>query len=167
MASRIKRPAAKSQMRPLASHGSSPTPISIEELRRIYEEGIPQKLISGIEVRLHPIQIEKLLEGGDVPDALSNIMLKALYQDVTEELNEFALTERKTQSEAMELIRSIDLVCNAVLLDPGIVPYLSLTDRLWIFKLAFYPAEVLSRFRNEPAFDVVGVDKGQSLPQVA
>jgi hypothetical protein len=42
---------------------------------------------------------------------------------------------------------------------------LSLSDRMWIFKLAFMPAEVLSRFRYEPARDVEAMDDEQEQPQ--
>lgn len=138
---------------------------TIEELRRVYDEGITQRLISGIEVQMHPIQIEKLLEAGDIPDTLTSILVKGLYEDVREDLDNFVMEKQDDRAKAVETIRSVDAVCRAVLIDPTIVPYLSLSDRFWLFKLAFMPAEVLSRFRLQSEGNVDVVDESQNVQQ--
>jgi hypothetical protein len=75
------------------------------------------------------------------------------------------------------MIESINYVCKAALLYPKVVDTpkaedeiavteLSLSDRMWIFKLAFMPAEVLSRFRYEPSRDVEdSADGGTDVQQ--
>ena len=145
----------------------TPNQPTIEELRRIYEEGIEQTLISGVTVRMHPVQLDKLLEAGDIPDVLSSLILRALYEDVREEIDSFVMTPQTDKAKAVDVIRSVDAVCRSVLIHPSIVAYLSLTDRLWLFKLAFMPAEVLSRFRHQPAGDVDAVDEGENISQAA
>lgn len=140
---------------------------TIEDLRRVYDEGIEQKLISGLPVRMHPVQIEKLLEAGDVPDMLTNILVKGLYEDVREELDAMVMEKHDDRAAAMDTIKAVDAVCRAALVEPDIVPYLSLTDRFWIFKLAFMPVEVLSRFRLQPQGDVDAVAEGENVSQTA
>lgn len=139
----------------------TPKAPTLDELRRMYEQGLPQTLISGIEVRLRPVTPDKLLRLGRVPDTLAPIMLKGLYEDIHNDLDGFVQTQADDKEAALEMIRAIDVVCEAALVEPDIVPYLSLADRMWIFKLAFMPAEVLSTFRLKPPRDVESAADGE------
>lgn len=140
---------------------------TIEQLRRIHEEGVEQTLLSGIPVMMRPVRIEVLLASGHVPDILTPLMLKGLYENINDDLTDFVAKPRDGKEETLEMLRSVDAVCAASLVDPSIVPYLELPDRMWIFKLAFQPAEVLSSFRLRPEGDVVSVDEGEQVPQAA
>lgn len=147
---------------------------TIEELRRAYEEGIPQRLFSGIEVQMRPVRLDKLLMSGNVPDILTPLVMRGLFpasdaeaDRFPDEINTFIGQKRDKQKEAVDFIRAVDVVCEAALIDPSVVPYLSLSDRLWIFRLAFLPAEVLSRFRLQPQADVVDVGEGDEVRQAA
>lgn len=146
-----------------STNGSGPKLPTIEELRRAYEEGLPQRLLSGIEVKMRPVQADKLLMSGKVPDILTPLVMNMLFppkqaepgpETFPDEIGDYIAKPRDDTKEALEFIRSVDVVCEAALIDPTIVPYLSLGDRLWIFRLAFYPAEVLSTFRLEPTPNV-------------
>lgn len=139
----------------------TPKAPTIDDLRRMYEEGLPQTLISGIEVRMRPVTPDRLLSLGRIPDTLAPIMLKGLYEDIHNDLDKFVQGKPEDKEQTLEMIRAIDTVCEAALLEPDVVPYLSLSDRMWIFKLAFMPAEVLSTFRLQPKRDVATEADGE------
>lgn len=138
---------------------------TIEELKRAYDEGIPQTLISGIEVKMRAVRPDVLLRAGTLPDILTPIVIKSLYEDVSEKLDAYLFTERDEVQETLDMVRGVDAVCAAALIDPSVVPYLDLSDRMWIFKLAFMPAAVLSTFRYEPNRDVEGAPDGKGNEQ--
>lgn len=142
------------------------------EFRRMREEGVPQTLLSGRKVRLRTVTPDRLLRSGKVPDILTPLVTKMLFEDVAnEELNAF-IAPRQQQAQNLEMIESLNIVCQAGMLYPRIVDDpqaedeisiddLSLADRGWVFKLVFQPAEVLSRFRLESLGDVeAGPDGG-------
>jgi hypothetical protein len=154
---------------------TAPAVPTIDELRRAYEEGLPQRLLSGIEVTMRPVRADKLLMGGNMPDILTPLVMRMLFgvqpddvefpDEIEDPVMHYLSKTRAKAAEAVEFVRSVDAVCEAALVDPSIVPYLSLSDRLWIFKLAFIPAEVLSRFRDEPSGDVEAVSDEQGQVQ--
>lgn len=144
---------------------------TIEELRRAYEEGIPQTLLSGIQVKMRPVQPDKLLAAGTVPDILTPLVMRMIFPPpeaevhFPDEVNTFLSQERKKAADTVEFVRAVDVVCAASLVDPSVVPYLPLSDRMWIFKLAFLPVEVLSRFRLKSTRDVGAVPDEQGDEQ--
>lgn len=150
---------------------------SLEELRRAYEEGIPQTLLSGIEVKLRPIQPEMLLELPEVPDMLTELVMGMFFPvkeveenpfpDEEDDVQRFVTKPRDEKQEALEYIRSLNIVCDAVLVDASVRRYLSLNDRVWIFKLAWLPVDVLSTFRLQPESDVEAVSDEQGQSQQA
>lgn len=149
---------------------------TIEELRRAYEEGLPQTLLSGLEVLMRPVQPDRLLMSGKVPDILTPLVMGMMFakeppadetvfpDEVEDPVNAYLNKEREKAQDAIEFIKSVDVVCEAALVEPDIVPYLSLADRLWIFKLAWMPAEVLSTFRLQSKRDVESSDDSAGEP---
>ena len=150
---------------------------TIEELRRAYEEGIPQTLLSGMQVQIRPVRPDKLLMAGKVPDILTPVVMAMLFpkeeeqepfpDEIRDPVNHFLVKERKRADEAVEFIKAVDVVCEAAVVDPAIVPYLSIADRMWIFRLAWMPVEVLSNFRLQPQRDVEAGDDSPGEPQQA
>lgn len=144
-----------------------PTMAAWRKARKERQEGIPQTLISGVEVRMRSVSPDKLLRGGSLPDVLTPLVVRSLYEDVREELDAFTFTQREDAAEALRMIDSVNVVCQEALVWPRIVDDpqnedeisiddLSLSDRMWIFRLAFMPAEVLSSFRYQQEGDVEG-----------
>ncbi len=125
---------------------------SAAEIRRLREQGEPERLLSGITVRMRTVTPDLLLKSGKMPDLLSPLVLKMMFQEVEGyELDDF-LARREQEKDALEVIESINLVCEAALVYPRMVAHptaddeicaedLGLADRGWIFKLAFRPAE--------------------------
>lgn len=140
---------------------------TVEELKRAYDEGELIPLISGIKVQMRSVRPEELLRSGKLPDALSQIVHKSLFKDAREELDAFVFGNSQEDApeeaqdevpqsleQTIEMIKGVDAVCDAALVDPSIRPYLSLSDRMWIYKLALLPAAVLSTFRQQQDGDV-------------
>jgi hypothetical protein len=161
----------------------APLPIklpNLDDLRRAYDEGVPQTLLSGLEVVMRPVKPETLLMSGNIPDILTPLVLEMMFpkpkaEDDTvfpDEVDDnpvsvYLTKERQRAAEVVEFVKSVDAVCEAALIDPSIVPYLSLSDRMWIFRLAFLPAEALKNFRLQPAADVESVPDEQGDAQQA
>lgn len=150
---------------------------TLEELRRAYEEGLPQTLLSGVQVLMRPVQPDKLLMSGKLPDILTPLVMGMMFakekaadetifpDEVDNPIDAYLTKQRQDAKDAIAFIQSVDVVCEAALVDPSIIPYLGLQDRLWIFRLAWMPVEVLSRFRLQPARDVEAGDSGDGEPQ--
>lgn len=146
------------------------------EIRSMREQGVPQTLLSGIKVRMRTVTPDKLLRSGRVPDILTPLVSKMLFESVAnEELDKF-IEPREQVKENLEMIDSLNVVCEAALLYPRIVAEpvaddeimaedLSLADRGWVFKLAFQEAHILRRFRLETTRDVESVPDQQDDTQ--
>lgn len=147
---------------------------TIDELRKAYEEGLEQTLLSGVQVIMRPVRADMLLASGKVPDILRPLIMNMLFpvkkevppDTFPDEVGDYLAQPRDETKETLDFIESVNVVCEAALIDPSIVPYLSLSDRMWVFKLAFMPVAVLSRFRIRPKRDVDTVEgeQGQSQP---
>lgn len=151
---------------------------TIEELKRAYDEGLPQTLLSGLEVQMRPVKPDTLLMSGKVPDILTPLVMGMMFakekedetvfpDEVKDPIMHYLSKEREKAQEAVEFIKSVDVVCEAALVDPSLVPYLSLADRLWIFRLAFMPVEVLATFRHQQTANVETGNDSAGEPQQA
>jgi hypothetical protein len=129
---------------------------------------LPQTLLSGVEVLLHPLQPDKLLMADNLPNPLTQLVLTMLFpppkpdagpetfpdEAPANPVDEFLNQQRERVEEIKEFVESINIVCAAALIDPSVVPYLSMSDRMWLFRLAWMPVEVLRYFRLRPSEDV-------------
>lgn len=157
-------------------NGAAPAPapaekFTIAERRAIFDQGVLHTLPSGVDVLLRPVTPDGLLRAGKVPDTLTPLVIDMLYEkDFTKTnkaLDEFVQTPRDQREDTLKMLESIDAVCEAALVKPEQLPYLTYTDRAYIFRMAFLPAEVLSRFRAKQVRDVESVDEGDQVRQAA
>ena len=144
------------------------------------ERGVLQTLPSGRVVRLRTVTPDRLLRAGKVPDILTPLVIKMIYEEVAnEELDAFLAAKTKI-ADALATVESLRVVCEAGLLDPRVVDAstgsaladdeisiddLTLAERGWIFKLVFQSTEVLQRFRLGQAPDVDAVPDGEGDSQ--
>ncbi len=148
---------------------------TLDELRCIYEEGVHIRTLTGLEIKVRPVQVDRLLMAGKIPDILTPLVMRMMFgkkaddvefpDEIDDPVLHYLSKQRAETEEAVEFMKSVDIICEAALPDASIVPYLPLSDRLWIFKLALLRAEVLSTFRHEPQGNVEAVHDQQTDAQ--
>lgn len=145
-----------------------PTPAS--EFRAMREHGVLQTLPSGRVCRLRTVTPDRLLRLGRLPDILTPLVVRMIYEEVTVTDLDAFLAQKEQVDQALEMINSLNVVCEAGLLEPSIGPGenqisvddLTLAERGWVFKLVFQPAEVLAAFRYRQAPDVDALPNGEN-----
>lgn len=142
----------------------------------VREQGVLLQIQSGRRVLMRNVTPDALLKLGKIPDILTPLVLKMVYEGVeTEEITAF-WAPRERVDETLEMLESLRVVCTAALIYPRIVDNpqaedeiaiedLSLAERGSIFHLALQPAELLQRFRVQPQTDVEPVPDGARLPE--
>jgi hypothetical protein len=119
-----------------------------------------------------------LLEHGQIPDPLTDLVIKIMYGTITpQQYREFFdVTERR--DHAIELAKSLRIVCTAALLDPVIVDDpqadneihiddLEDGEQRYIFDLALLEATRLSKFRHEQETALEPVPPSEEYEQQA
>lgn len=158
--------------RKVAAKPSLTSRFTVEERREIHENGIAYTLPSGVDVQLRNVSPMDLLHSaGKIPDTLTPLVIDMLYEKdfnkTNDALDKFVQEPRTELAKTLEMLESIDMVCRAALIDPEQLSYLTFLDRAYIFRLAFLPAEVLSRFRRQQVGNVGGVQSGEQVQQAA
>lgn len=153
------------------------SPSSGKEWRKNREQGeLIQLPFCGRFARIRTVRPDALIRLGKIPHVLTTLVLNMIYDRGPEDQFEKFLSDVETKEEAAEMLESLRVVCTASMVSPRIVDNpqeddeiaiddLELGDRSYIFRLAFAPAEALSRFRAEPPSDVAVVANGEGDPQ--
>jgi hypothetical protein len=140
------------------------------EWRKEREEGVLVRLpVSRRLVRLRTVRPDMLLRRGKIPDILTSLVVDLIYGKATNDEIIAFLGPREQAEEAVEMMESLRVVCEAGLIEPRVVDEpiaddeiaiddIEYADRGYIFKLVFAPAEALSRFRHKPKTDVDAVE---------
>jgi hypothetical protein len=139
-----------------------------ELLKLMRTEGIEQ-LLPGTErvVHVRSIDAPAMLREGKMPDILTPLLIRSVYQDLDDdELRRFLGEPRENINEALALLETMDFVCKHALMDGTELDDLTLAEKRWIFRLAMGPAEILTTFRYEPNPDVANMDEGEQVQQV-
>lgn len=147
-------------------------------LREGREKGTVLPFPSGHNYRVRIPGADGLLKRGNLPNPLLRFVVDAFYQGVTEEKYQAFLSPQESGDSARELIESLRAVCEAMFMEPRVVETpeaddeltaadLPLMDRMWAFRLAFAPAEVLYPFRGEQTTPVESVPQTQDSTQAA
>ena len=119
-------------------------------------------------VRLRPIDAEACLRDGKVPDILTPMVTKSLYQELTDkESREFLSGNRGGTPEAFAHLQAVNYVCEKAIADNTKVKDLTLAEKRWIFRLAMGPAELLVTFRYDEDADVESVAEVEDVQPVA
>lgn len=114
---------------------------------------------TGRVVQLRAVKPAALLRLGKIPDPLSELVIRILYGQLTDEEYErfFNLPERMEQ--ALDMAESLRVVCTAALVYPRIVDEPQADDEIqiddlddaeqrYLFELAFLEASDLTSFRE-------------------
>lgn len=130
-----------------------------------WEQIIPT---TGRRVRLRTIEPADLLRSGECPDILTPLVLRCIYQELTDrELREWLEKPLAQVDDALKYMEMLDLVVAKGIADDTVVSALSLGEKKWIFRFVLGTAEILVTFRYEPQSDVATVAQGEPSPQAA
>ena len=138
------------------------TATSAAEFRAHREEG---ELITlpptGRVVRMKAVKPAELLALGDIPEPLAELVISFLYGTLTEEQYADFFTPKEKREQAVDLIKSLELVATCAMLEPTIVKAgfddlnsiladdLEDSELRYIFDLAMMGASHLTEFRLE------------------
>lgn len=118
-------------------------------------------------IRLKVLDAPELLREGKMPDILTPLVIKSIYQDLSDkEVREFIGQPRGGATDALALMETMDYVCTKAIADGTKVKELTIGEKRWIFRLALSSAELLVTFRYDPNADVESVDEGDEVPEV-
>lgn len=138
--------------------------------RKPREEGYIITLPSGYAARLRPVQLDVMLATGDIPDILTPLVGKMLYEGA--DLDDAAELESLIESTA-GMAELMGAVVRAAVIEPRIVDApeqedeialedISFEDRMVIFSLAIQPTRVLEKFCDQQGRDVEAVPDGEN-----
>lgn len=141
----------------------------LELLREMRLHGVEQKL-PGTQriVKLRAVDAPTLLREGKMPDILTPLVVKSIYQELSDtELRAFLGDARSGIDDALTMLDTIEFVVQSCIMDDTEVQDLTLAEKRWIFRLVMGPAELLITFRWEEELDVEHLAEGDEVQQAA
>lgn len=142
---------------------TSPTEI-IQEMKA---KGM-EHLIPGTDrmIRLRTIDPSELLRDNKMPDILTPMVIKSVYQELPDkDVRVFMDGSKGSKEDALAQLSAIEYICEKGIVDGTKVKDLTIGEKRWIFRLVLIPAELLITFRYDPNADVEPVDEVKDLPQ--
>jgi hypothetical protein len=133
-------------------------PTSAKAWRKAREEGYVIPLPSGYVARLRPVAIDQLLKGGKIPDILSPVAARSLWQDT------YSADISENEDLNADFMGLIDFIVPLAMMTPRVVGEgeepdpekeeirledLDFVDKVAIFNLSTQPAELLRSFRDK------------------
>ena len=138
-------------------------------VRDVLRNGVEQEMPGTYRVlKIRNLDSVALLREGKLPDILTPLIIKSVYQDLTDrEVRDFLGQSRGNAAEALKMAEALDFVAKHAVVDNIKVEDLTLGEKRWIFRLAVGPAEMLASFRFEQESDVGDLDTSDDVPQAA
>lgn len=149
-----------------------PTPAS--EWLQPYVEGVILSLPSGNRVKLRPINLDYLMLQGKIPDLLTPLVSKTLWEG---ELDIDGIAEQNFKM-ARDLNELLSIIVPSAMMEPKIylgdgdlpegsitLEHLPMTDKLAIFQIATQPANNLVHFRNQQIGNVAPLSTGEDIEE--
>lgn len=134
----------------------------IEDMRRY---GDPQTLpVTFRKVRVRSADAKALLKEGNLPDILTPMVVKSVYQDISDrELREFLGKPVTKVEDALAMADAIDYVVEKHLVSGAKPGDLTPAEKRWVFRLVMGSAESLVTFRLDETPDVESVPEGDEV----
>src|SRR5687768_10042773 len=142
---------------------------TLNVLGEMRTKGVEQKM-PGTDriVRLKTIDAPTLLRENKMPDILTPLVVKSIYQELSDrELRDFIGQQRGNTAEALSMLDAIEFVVKRSIADNTKVEDLTLAEKRWIFRLAMGPAELLVTFRHQQEDDVEPVAESNEVRPTA
>lgn len=137
----------------------------LELIEDMHRYGDPQTLpVTMRKVRVKSADAKALLKEGNLPDILTPLVVKSIYQDLTDtELRKFLAEPRAKVEDALAMADAIDYVVEKHLVSGAKLSELTSAEKRWIFRLVMGSAESLVTFRLEEEPDVEPVPEGDEV----
>jgi len=146
-------------------NGLEPTTGSL--WRRPREQGVVVELPSGNKARLRPVPLDLLILSGKLPDLLTPLAAQSLWN---EQVSENLVDQVQMVKGYAELV---NIVVRVAMLDPKVVDNpqaedelaledIDFSDKQAIFQLAYQPASVLEKFRDQQVRSLEAVSGSQN-----
>lgn len=154
----------------MAGKAKKPTPTPAKAWRQPREEGYLIPLPSGNVARLRPVALDVLILSGELPDLLSPIAAKMLWEDLPDVAEIANAAELATGTAKL-----MNHVCRAAMMEPPVAAMgeepkdgeialedIDFQDKSIIFQLAISPAVAMRNFRDRQAAGLDAVPDGES-----
>jgi hypothetical protein len=156
-------------------NGNGAAPESDEELTTgqklsvMFMKGWEQTLpTTQRKIRLRTVRPAELLRSGECPDILTPLVLRSIYEEVTDpEWREWLDKPIERAEEAIQYADMVTLVCRMGIADDTPVESLSDGEKKLVFRFVMGPAEMLVLFRYTETENVEPVAEGESVSQPA
>ena len=137
----------------------------VERLAEMNSKGIEQTMPgTGRVVRIRTVNSVDLLRSGNVPDILTPLIVKSVYQELNDnDTRRFLENAKDKVEDALARADALDFICEKAIADGTKVKDLTIGEKRWIFRLVLGPAELLITFRLEQEPDVEAVDESQDV----
>lgn len=123
---------------------------------------------TGRIVRIRVLDAPSLLREGKLPDILTPLVVKSVYQELSDkEMRDFVGAQRGNANEALNMVEAMDFVVKKSIADGTKVEDLTLAEKRWIFRMAMGPAELLITFRYDKESDVEPVAEVEDVREAA
>jgi hypothetical protein len=136
-----------------------------QQLSDMHSRGIEQTMPgTNRTIRIRHLDAVHMLREGKMPDILTPLVIKSVYQDVSDrELREFLGAHKGSADDALSFAETVDYVVSKSIADGTKLDSLTMNEKRWIFRLAMGPAELLLNFRDDEDADVESVDEGDEV----
>jgi hypothetical protein len=140
-----------------------------ELVKELMSKGLEQQLPpTGRIIRLKPVNHQTLLREGKMPDVLTPLVMRSVYQDLPDkEVKNFLEQPRQKPEDALKYIEAVDFICKHTIADNTKVEDLLLPEKRWIFRLTRGAAELLINFRHDEEANVEPVDEVEDVQPTA
>lgn len=123
---------------------------------------------TGRHIRLRSVDAPTLLRDGKMPDLLTPLLVKAVYQDLSDkEIRDYLGQNKGKIEDALKMVDTMDFVVGKAIADGTKLSDLTVGEKRWIFRLVMGPAELLITFRYDPTAIVEPVAEGEDVQQAA
>lgn len=147
-------------------------------LRQLREKGVVLTFPSGNNYRVCLPGAAGMLKRGNLPNPLLSFVVDAFYNGPSQAKWDTFLAAKEKEEDALALLASLKVVCQAMFMEPRIVDEpqaddesaiedVPMSDQLWAFRLMFAPVEEVRPFRPQQEAAVASVAVPQDVSPAA
>lgn len=147
-------------------------------LRSLREKGVVLTFPSENNYRVCLPGAAGMLKRGNLPNPLLSFVVDAFYNGPSQSKWDAFLSPKDKEGDALALLASLKVVCEAMFMEPRVVDEPSapdecsiedipMADRVWAFRLLFAPVNEVQPFRGQQETHVASIPEPQDVPATA